>query len=295
MRVAPVLGRDFLPEDDSPGAEPVAILGENVFRNRYGGDRAIVGRSIRVNGVETTVIGVMPEGFQFDYFADLWQPLTTISALTAEKRDLPQLSVIGRLADGAELAAARAQLESIDELRRNSLPDVDRDARLTPAPFTGTLSDDPMVPAFLAAVLLLLLISCSNVANLLLSRSTTRAREIGIRNAIGATRYRILRQLAVESALLAGIAAVVGLGVSILGVHLLANEVADVAKPYWIHWSMDQRVFLFFAADLDRIGVHLWTRSGAPSFEREPAVPKGDGRGYERAVGRGSSSFSSSP
>ncbi len=248
LRVAPALGRDFLPEDDLPGAGPVAILGGSVFRNRYGGDRAVLGRSIRVNGVETTVIGIMSEGFQFDYFADLWQPLTTIDGLTAEKRDTPQLSVIGRLADGAELSQARAELEAIDERRRNPLPDADRLTRLNAAPFTGTISDDPMMPALLGAVLFLLLIACSNVANLLLARSTYRAREIGIRTAIGATRARILRQLAVESALLAALASAVGLGVSIVGVGLLANALADIAKPYWIHWSMDGRVFLFFAA-----------------------------------------------
>ncbi len=248
LRVAPVLGRDFLREDDRPGAEPVAILGESVFRSRYGGDRAVLGRRIRVNGVETTVIGIMPKGFQFDYFADLWQPLTTLGGLTAEKRDTPQLSAIGRLADGAELTRARAELEAIDEHRRNALPETDRLTRLTAAPFTGTISDDPMMPALLGAVLFLLLIACSNVANLLLARSTYRAREIGIRTAIGATRTRILRQLAVESALLTGLAAATGLGVSLLGVGLLANAVADIAKPYWIHWSMDGRVFLFFTA-----------------------------------------------
>ncbi|HJS73822.1 MAG TPA: ADOP family duplicated permease, partial [Vicinamibacteria bacterium] len=248
LRVAPTLGRDFVPEDDRPGAQPVAILGDGVFRNRFGGDRAILGRSIRLNGVETTIIGIMPEGFQFDYFADLWQPLTAIADLSGAKRDTADLSAIGRLAHGAELVDARTELEAIDERRRNVLPvDIARLTRLTAAPFTGTISDDPMVPALLGAVFFLLLIACSNVANLLLARSTHRAREIGIRTAIGATRSRILRQLAVESALLAGLAAVVGFGISRLGVGLFASAIADIAKPYWIHWSMDGRVFLFFA------------------------------------------------
>jgi predicted permease len=248
LRVAPSLGRDFVPEDVRPGAQPVAILGDAVFRNRFGGDRAILGSSIRLNGVETTIIGIMPEGFQFDYFADLWQPLTTIADLTGTKRDTAELSAIGRLAQGAELVHARAELEAIDERRRTALPeDIARLSRLSAAPFTGSISDDPIVPALLGAVFFLLLIACSNVANLLLARSTRRAREIGIRTAIGAARSRILRQLAVESALLAGLAAVAGLGISRLGVGLFARAVADVAKPYWIHWSMDGRVFLFFA------------------------------------------------
>jgi putative ABC transport system permease protein len=255
LRVAPVLGRDFLSEDDQPGAQPVVILGESVFRSRYGGDRGVLGRSIRVNGVDSTVVGIMPEGFQFDYFANLWQPLTRIPGLTTEKRDAPQLSAIGRLASGAELAGARAELEAIDERSRNTLPDSDRLTRLTAARFGGTISDDPMAPALLGAVFFLLLIACANVANLLLARCTYRAREIGIRSAIGASRYRVLRQLAVESALLAGLAAVAGFGLSILGVRLFASAVADIAKPYWIHWSMDGRVFLFFAVVSVATGV----------------------------------------
>jgi len=248
LRVPPSIGRDFLPEDDRPGAPPVVMLGESVFRGRYGGDRKILGRIIRVNGIETTVIGVMPEGFQFDYFADLWQPLAAIHGLTTDKRDAPQLKAFGRLADGAALAEARTEIEGIDDRRKHDRPEGDRESRLTAAPFTGTLSGDPMMPVLLGSVGFLLLIACANVANLLLARSTHRTREIAIRTAIGATRFRILRQLVVESALLAGLAGVTGFGLSLLGVRLFSNAVADIAKPYWIHWSMDGRVFLFFAA-----------------------------------------------
>jgi predicted permease len=248
LRVAPSLGRDFLLGDDRPGAPPVVLLGESVFRSRYAADPKILGRIIRVNGVETTVIGVMPEGFHFNYFADLWQPLTGIPDLTTERRDASQLSAFGRLAEGAELTEARLELEGIDERRNRGLPEGDQDTRLTAAPFTGTISDDLMMPVLLGSVGFLLLIACANVANLLLARSTHRAREIAIRTAIGATRCRILRQLVVESALLAGLAGAAGFGLSLLGVRLFSNAVADIAKPYWIHWSMDGRVLLFFAA-----------------------------------------------
>ena len=255
LRVVPSLGRDFLPEDDRLGATPVVILGESVFRIRYGGDRKVLGRTIRVNGVETNVIGVMPEGFQFDYFADLWQPLAAMPGLTTDKRDAPQLRAFGRLADGAELSEARAEIEGIDGRRDRERPESYRESRLTAAPFNGTISDNPIMPALLGSVGFLLLIACANVANLLLARGTHRAREIGIRTAIGATRYRILRQLVVESALLAGLAGVGGFGLSLLGVRLFSNAVADIAKPYWIHWSMDGRVFLFFAAVCVATGI----------------------------------------
>jgi predicted permease len=246
LRVTPSLGRDFLPEDDRIGAAPVAILGENVFRTRYRGDRAILGSIIRVNGVDTTVIGVMPEGFHFDYFADLWLPLAAIPGVTTDERDARHLSAFGRLADDAELSETRAEIEGIDGRRRREGQRTDGESRLTAAPFIGTLSGNPIMPVLLGAVGFLLLIACANVANLLLARGTARAREIGIRTAIGATRYRVLRQLLVESALLAGIAGAVGFGLSLLGVRLVSNAVADIAKPYWIHWSMDGRVYLFF-------------------------------------------------
>jgi predicted permease len=255
LRVEPFLGRDFLPEDDRPGATPVVILGGSVFRNRYGGDRKVLGSTIRVNGVETLVIGVMPEGFQFDYFAELWQPLAAMPGLTTDEREAPQLRAFGRLADGFEISEARAEIEGIDEGRRREGPASDRQSRLTAAPFNGTLWGNPIMPALLGSVGFLLLIACANVANLLLARGTHRAREIGIRTAIGATRYRILRQLIVESALLAGLAGLLGFGLSLLGVRLFSNAVADIAKPYYLHWSMDGRVFLFFAAVCVATGI----------------------------------------
>jgi len=255
LRVPPSLGRDFLPEDDRPGAAPVVLLGESVFRTRYGGDRNVLGSAIRVNGVETTVIGVMPVGFQFDYFADLWQPLAAMPGFTTDNSDAPQLSALGRLADGAELSEARTEIEGIDQRRNRERPESDRESRLTAAPFNGTISDNPIMPALLGSVGFLLLIACANVANLLLARSTHRAREIGIRTAIGASRFRILRQLVVESALLAGLAGIAGFGLSLLGVRLFSNAVADIAKPFWIHWTMDGRVFLFFAAVCVATGV----------------------------------------
>ena len=255
LRVPPALGRDFLPEDDLPGAAPVVVLGEGVFRSRYAGDAKVLGSTIGVNGVETTVVGIMPDGFHFDYFADLWQPLAAMPGLTTDKRDAPQLRAFGRLAEGFELSEARAEIEGIDGRRKRERPESDRESRLTAAPFTGTISDDLMMPALLASVAFLLLIGCANVANLLLARSTHRAREIGIRTAIGATRFRILRQLFVESALLAGLAGAAGFGISLLGVHLFSNAVADIAKPYYLHWSMDGRVFLFFAAVCVATGI----------------------------------------
>jgi predicted permease len=245
LRVSPALGRGFVPEDEASGAPPVVILGNSVFRGRYGGDRRILGSTIGVNGIETVVIGVMPEGFQFDYFADLWQPLDLMPRLTTERREVPQLSVFGRLEDGVDLAAARLETEAIDARHRGA---VERGDRLVVTPFTGTIADMPIIPALLGAAMFIVLIACANVASLLLAGASSRAREMAIRAAIGASRFRILRQLTVESVLLAILAGIVGWGVAMLGVRLFAETIGDIPKPYWVHFTMDGSVFLFFAA-----------------------------------------------
>jgi predicted permease len=248
LRVEPSLGRDFRPEEDRPGAPAVAILGDRVFRARYGGSPDVLGRSVQVNGIPTTIIGVMPEGFQFDYFADLWQPLAAVPDVAGAKRDDPQLSAIARLAKGVDLADARAELELIGEKIRKPTAEAGLLPRLSAAPFLGTLRDDPLIPPLLGSAFFLLLIACANVANLLFARSTHRAREMGIRSAIGASRLQVLRQLLIEGALLTALAASAGFGLSLLGVRLFANALEDIAKPYWLDWSMDGRVFLFLTA-----------------------------------------------
>src|SRR5206468_3011107 len=101
IRGLPFLGRDFLPEDDRPGAPPVVILGNGVWKNRYGSDPSILGRTIRVNDIPSTVIGVMPEGFKFPLNADLWQPLSVLPGLEAQKRNARGFEVFARLAPGA--------------------------------------------------------------------------------------------------------------------------------------------------------------------------------------------------
>jgi predicted permease len=247
LRVRPVLGRDFLPDDDSVGAPSTVMLGNEIWRSRYGGDPAMVGRTVGVNGVLTTVIGVMPEGFKFDYFAELWQPLALKPALTERSGHARVLQAFGRLADSTSLARARAELDAVAARLARDHPDTNASVRVTVGPFTGAIGEDPMLLAMMGAVAFVLLIACANVANLLLARSARRSREIAVRLSLGATRWRIVRQLLVESSLLTLVAGMLGLGISLLGVRFLAKSVEDIAKPYWIHWTMDARVFAFFA------------------------------------------------
>jgi predicted permease len=240
LGVAPILGRDFLPEDDRVEAPSVVMLGFNPWKNRYGGDPSILGRTITVNGTPAMVIGVMPEGFRFDYWAELWQPLARMPGL-GDDPEARVLQTFGKLADTASLSRAQAEVDTIAA----RLDSSDPPARVTP--FTGRLTSDPALLSLVGGVGFVLLIACANVANLLLARSSHREREIAIRLAIGATRGRIVRQLLTESAWLAALAGCAGFVLSVWGIRLLSGAVANIAKPYWIDWSMDARVFAFFA------------------------------------------------
>jgi predicted permease len=247
----PIIGRDFLPEDGTIGAPAVVILGDGIWKNRYGSDPEIINRVIRVNEVPATVIGVMPEGFRFPTNADLWMPLEQAPRLSEQPRDARNLQLIGRLADGATLEQARAELETIAANLARDNPATNREVRAAVVPFNDRVNGGPIRLVFLSlmgAVAFVLLIACANVANLLLARSAARTREMSVRVSLGATRARIVRQLLVESVLLACLSGVLGLALASVGVRLFDAATQDVGKPYWIQFTMDWRVFSFFAA-----------------------------------------------
>ncbi len=241
----PVLGREFLPEDDRPGAPVVALLGDAVWRSRFNGDRSILDRSITVNDVPVTIVGVMPAGFRFPMVANLWLPLSAMPGY-GEDRTARVIDVVGRLGPGRTPAQAVAELEPMALRLGQDLPEPSRATAVTVAPFTGDIR--PMYPfliALMASVGLVLLIACVNVANLLLARSLARTRETAVRLAHGATRWRVLRQLLVESALLTALAGAVGVLLAMLATRLLSDTLASINFPYWLRWTMDGRVFLF--------------------------------------------------
>jgi predicted permease len=247
----PVLGRDFLPEDDRPGATPVVILGNGIWKNRYGSDPKVIGRTIKINELPVTVIGVMPEGFRFPISADLWIPVVHLAGLAEQKRDARNFEVFARLAPGVTEAQAQAELNTVAQRLAHDFPATNKDVKATVMTFNERYNGGQIRLIFLTlmgAVGFVLLIACANVANLLLARSANRSREISVRVSLGATRARIVRQLLVESVLLSLIAGVLGFGLSIIGIRLFDAAVADVGKPYWIKFTLDARVFGFFAA-----------------------------------------------
>jgi putative ABC transport system permease protein len=244
----PILGRDFLPEDDQPGAQAVVVVGSAIWKARYAADPALIGRVVRVNGVPSIVIGVMPGGFRFPVVSDMWQPLGLLPGLVNQTRDARELQVFGRLADRRTSAQAQSEVEAIAARLSRNYPDTNRNIGAVVERFPGHFAPDSILIALMSAVGFVLLVACANVANLLLARSAGRSREITIRVSLGATRWRIVRQLLVESGLLAGIAGTLGFGLSLAGVSLFSKAVAGIAFPYYIQWTIDGRVLWFTAA-----------------------------------------------
>jgi putative ABC transport system permease protein len=242
------VGRDFLPEDGKPNAIPVAIIGYGTWKNRYGAKPDVIGKIIRANEIATTIVGVMPEGVKFPSNSDMWTPLIPDAPL--ERRDSRGLGVFGRLQDGATRETGQAELNTIAEQLAKSYPVTNKGFATYMEPYNDAFNGGSiriMFLALLGAVGFVLLISCANVANLLLSRSISRNREMSIRAALGASRWRIVRQLLTESVLLGTAGGVLGLLIATQGVRAFDLAVADVGKPYWITFKFDWTVFAYLA------------------------------------------------
>jgi predicted permease len=245
----PLFGRDFAPGDDAPGAERVVLLGYSVWKNRYGDDRTVIGKTLRIDGKPATIIGVMPEGMMFPSQAEMWLPLVPVPE---DKRTSRYLQVFGRLRDDVKRAQAQTEMNGIAGRLATAYPDTNKDFGAVAVEtfaerFNGGNIRTVML-AMMGAVSFVLLIACANVANLLLSRSVHRSREIAVRIALGATRWRVVRQLLVESVCLGVMGGVLGLGLAAIGVRLFDRAVADSGKPYWVIFTMDYTVFGFLAA-----------------------------------------------
>jgi predicted permease len=252
----PIRGRDFQEGDDRKGADPVVLLGYGLWKTRYGSDANIIGRSIRVNEVPTTVIGVMADGMKFPNNNDLWIPLVPDPEM--ERRDVRPLNLFGRLQPGVSLKQAQTELTGIATALAQQYAETNKAIDAEVMTFNDRFNGGPIRAVFLAlmgAVGFVLLIACANVANLLLSRSARRSREIALRIALGASRARVIRQLLVESTLLAFLGGVLGLLLSMVGVRLFDMAVADVGKPYWIKFTMDVTVFAYLVGVCFATGI----------------------------------------
>jgi putative ABC transport system permease protein len=239
--VAPANGRFLDIADDQPGGAHVVVIGYGLWQRRFGGVPDVVGRTITLNGDTYTVVGVAPATFQFPRGVELWTP-----ALLAEektKRGSNYLKVIARLKDGTTQSQAHAQMNQIAAGLAEKYPANDTNLSVTIAPLleeqVGTIR--PVLLVLLGAVAFVLLIACANIANLLLARAAARQKEFAIRTALGASRFRIVRQLLTESALLALVGGALGVLLSVWGIHLLVAgapssipRVKEVSLDKWV-------------------------------------------------------------
>ncbi|MGD2067748.1 MAG: ABC transporter permease, partial [Gemmatimonadota bacterium] len=247
LGVAPLLGRTLRAGEEGPDAPHVIVLGYHVWQNRFAGAPDIVGRSIRVNGFTTEIVGVMPEGFRFPFLEDVWLPHREDAATLPRGRG-QDFDLFGRLGEGVSLEAARAELSSIAAGLAQTYPETNENLGMGAIPY-----EDRFMPQQIQAVMWVmlfatfgvLLIACANVANLLMARASVRAREIAVRTALGAGRWRVVRQLMMESVALALVGGAVGVALAWVGVDLYRSAVADIYKPYWIEIRMDVPVLLF--------------------------------------------------
>ncbi len=249
LRQQPFLGRDFAPGEDAAGAAPVVILGHSVWKNRYSSDPAVIGRTLKINDAAHSIIGVMPERMRFPTNADMWRPLQPPAPET--RRTSRQIGVFGRLANGVTWNQAAVEMAAISRELQAAYPESNTNIEARLMTFNERFNGGPIRLIFLSllgAVGFVLLIACANVANLLLARSAYRTREMAVRTALGASRGRIVRQLLIESVMLACLGGLLGLSLTAVGVRLFDAAVAEVGKPYWIAFTLDLSVFGYFAA-----------------------------------------------
>lgn len=284
----PLLGRTFTKDDEQPGATPVVELSYHVWQDRYGKDPNILNKTIRVDEVPTTVVGVMPPGKRFPEETDLWTPL--IPTAQMERRSERTVTLFGRMANGVTMAGARTEMSTIADRLAKENPETNKGLTAsvqTIAELTGVYNARPLFVALWFAVGFVLLIACADVANMLLARGAGRVREISIRVAIGAGRARIVRQLLIESVILAIAGGFVGWLVALAYLRGFDAATSSVAKPVWLVLSMDGTAFAYLAVisigtgiifglapaiRLARMDVHNAIKDGGQGIARGPRL-----------------------
>lgn len=251
LREHPHLGRVFRPSDDRAGATPVVVLAATYWASRYGSDPSVIGRTIRVNGAPATIIGVMAAPLRFPSVTDVWLPLSMMADLTASGRTARRLRVIGRLNEDATLPSVRTALTSAAAEWATVEPSRPGEPKLTAVPinerYTGRLTD-PVWLAFGGIAIVILLSACANAANLLLMRGVQRGHEIGVRASIGASRFRLVRQLLVESAALGLAAGLCGVLLAAVALNAMNGIVPPNTLAYWMRFTVDMRAVLLALA-----------------------------------------------
>jgi predicted permease len=247
LRTRPQLGRDFIEADARADALPVALISHALWVSKFERAPDVVGKTIRANGVTLTIVGVMPPKFGYPNLADIW--VAERIALPAKRGEGPFLDAIGRLKPGVSPEEATAELKTIARQLEAQYPE-NKDVSAVVMPYTRSRIGPQIIATLttmLAAVFGVLLIACVNVTNLQLARAAERIKEMAVRCAIGATRWRIVRQLLIEGLLLAAAGAIAGLGIAYVGTTLFANAIVDTNPPFWIQVYVNGRAMALVA------------------------------------------------
>jgi predicted permease len=286
LRVQPVLGRAFAAGEDAPGAPPHLVLGFSAWRDHFGMDEGVIGRTVRVNGEPAEILGVMPEGFAFPFNNDAWVPLRD-DPLASAREEGPMLAAFARLADGVTRGQAELELTALAEQLAREHPDTNggRGARLE-TPSRAATGGELLVifSALMAAVFCVLLVACANVANLLLARAATRTKEAAVRAALGGSRMRVMAPFLAESLALAAAGALLGIFVAQAAIFWFdgVTDPARTGRPYFIRFTIDWPILAFIAG---LTGVTALAAGLAPAWK----VARTDPDGVLKDQARGSS------
>jgi predicted permease len=243
----PILGRTFTAEETGPGVPLRVVLGHSAWEDRFGGDPGVLNQIVTVNGEQGEIIGVMPEGFEFPLEEDVWVPLR-LDPVAIPRGEGFGLEVIGKLREGVSIDQAGRELELVAAELAAEYPETNEGVTANLKPYTEEFigsEETGLLYVMLAAVVLVLIIACANVANLLLARASMRIRDMAIRTAMGASRRRIIGQVMSEALVLATVGVVFGLGVAWVGITLFDRAVEPTNPPFWLVFKLDAPIIAF--------------------------------------------------
>jgi predicted permease len=287
LRVRAELGSTFREGDDAAGAPLTVLLGYDAWLRRYDADPDIVGKIVKVNGEQGTIIGVMPDGFMFPEEEQLWIPRRDERPANPERGTGNWVQVVGRLKAGTTVEQAELDMQLVAQRLAQEYPESNEGVTTVFSDFIEASIGNEADPVFVAmqvATIFVLLIACANVANLLLARAALRTKEAAVRSALGASRWRVSFPFFSEALVLSVVGAILGVGIAYVGITLFDRATTGIGKPYFMQFAIDLPVLGFVLAVT---ALTALISGAAPSFQ----IARADVNSILKDEGRGSSSF----